>query len=258
LTRVTNSPPLSVLPLPCCPDRLSGTPREPGPKDGQPPQTRDPAWRGPPLIPEGLDLETWESGSETRRRKEREKRRERKKDGHERPPHPRGPPDVEQEEEEEPHEKARSRPNRSQDKTRGPFLLAVDAEPPRAGRGTRDTKRPRSHERPPRTPPPPPTDREEEWRSGRGRRGKGERGPTPDGRDRPADRWYVRSPSPNADRGGRTEEHGSPRPPAHPHHSDAALRNRPRREDGEREPRGPRASPTSHSRGGEARRPRNP
>uniref|UniRef100_A0A8C5RZA2 Coiled-coil domain-containing protein n=1 Tax=Laticauda laticaudata TaxID=8630 RepID=A0A8C5RZA2_LATLA len=140
-------------------DHLSGTPREPGPKDGQPPQTRDP-WRGPLLIPEGLDLETWESGSEMRRskdgrRKEREKRRERKKDGPERPPHPRGPPDVEQEEEEEPHNRARGHPNRSQDKTRGPFLLAVDAEPPRAGRGTRDMKRPRSHERPQRTPPPP-------------------------------------------------------------------------------------------------------
>ncbi|KAG8136389.1 putative Coiled-coil domain-containing protein [Naja naja] len=84
-------------------DRLSGTPREPGPKDGHPPQMRDP-WKGPPLIPEGLDLETWESGSEARRskdgrRKEREARQEKKKDGHERPPHPRAPPDEEEEEE---------------------------------------------------------------------------------------------------------------------------------------------------------------
>ncbi|XP_026579075.1 hepatoma-derived growth factor-related protein 2-like [Pseudonaja textilis] len=231
-------------------DRLSGTPWEPGPKDGgQPPQTRDP-WRGPPLIPEGLDLETWESGSETRRRrKEREKRRERKKDGHERPPHPRGPPDVEEEEEEEPHDRARGRPNRSQDKTRGPFLLAVDAEPPRAGRGTRDTKRPRSHERPPRTPPlPSPTDREEEWRSGPGARRKGERGPTPDGRERQADQRYGRSPSPNPDRGGRTEERGRTLP--------SGIGPGGRMEKGSPGGHGPPPPPTAG--GGEARRPWNP
>ncbi|XP_060550410.1 coiled-coil domain-containing protein 50 isoform X2 [Pantherophis guttatus] len=256
-------------------DRLSGTPWEPGPKDprpgsaeGQPPQTREP-WRGPPLVPEGLDLETWESGEEAKkskdgRRKNREKQRERKKDGHERPPRHRGPPEVEEEEEDEAPDRACSRPNRGQDKSRGPHLLVLDAEPPRASRGTR----PRSHERPQRTPPPL-VGQEEEWRSrhgSRGPRGQGERGPTPNGRERQAERRYGQSPSPNPDRGGlpHQEDRGSPRTPAHHaqhYDSDAAHRHRPRREAGEREPRGARASPTSHrreGRDGEGRRLRNP
>ncbi|KAM3834924.1 coiled-coil domain-containing protein 50 isoform 2-T2 [Vipera latastei] len=250
---------------------LSGSPREPGPTlprpgsaDGQPPQMREPQG-GPPLLSEGLDLETWESSSGPRktkegRRKDREKQRERKKEGYGRPPHHQGPPEEEEEEE----DRARRHPHWSQDKTQGPRLLVWDAEPPRAGRGGRDPKRPQSQERPPRTPPPP-TDREEEWRSGhrsRGRRGQGERGPTPNGRERQAERR-----SPNPDRRGLPpqEDRSSPRPPAHHHarqrDSEAAHRHQPRREDGEREARGARASPTAHRRegkDGEARRPRNP
>ncbi|XP_039225030.1 coiled-coil domain-containing protein 50 isoform X3 [Crotalus tigris] len=258
-------------------DPLSGNPREPGPKlprpgstERQPPQRREPRG-GPPLLSEGLDLETWESSPETRkakdgRSKDREKR-ERKKDGHGRPPHHEDPADVGVEEEEE-EDRARSRPNWSQDKTRGPRLLLWDAEPPRAGRGGRDPRRPPSHERAPRTPPPP-TEREEEWRSGHrscGPRGQGERGPTPNGRERQAERRYGQSRSPNPDRRGLPpqEDRSSPWPPAHHHarHQDpeAAPRHQPRREDGEREPRGARASPTSHrreGRDGEGRRPRN-
>lgn len=275
LTQVTNSPPSSVLPLPCCSEPLSGSPREPGPTlprpgsaDGQPPQMREPQG-GPPLLSEGLDLETWGSSSGPRktkegRRKDREKQRERKKEGYGRPPHQQGPPEEEEEE-----DRARRHPHWSQDKTQGPRLLVWDAEPPRAGRGGRDPKRPQSQERPPRTPPPP-TDREEEWRSGhrsRGPRGQGERGPTPNGRERQAERRYGQSQSPNPDRRGLPpqEDRSSPRPPAH-HHArqqdlEAAHRHQPRREDGEREARGARASPTAHRRegkDGEARRPRNP
>ncbi|XP_032080875.1 coiled-coil domain-containing protein 50 isoform X2 [Thamnophis elegans] len=252
-------------------DRWSGSPRELGPKDpqprsagGQPPQTREP-WRGPPLVPEGLDLETWESGSGTRKSKDvwRKERRERKKDGPERPPYPKGPPDVV--EEEEAPGRPRSRPNRSQEKSRGPLLLVLDAEPPPASRGSRDPKMPRSPERPQRTPPPL-MDQEEKWRSGHGSRGPqgpGERGPSPTGRERRVGRRHGQSPSPNPDPGGLPplEDRGSPRPPAH--HAwhqdlDAGYLHCPRRENGEREPRGARASPTSHRRDREGRRPRNP
>ncbi|XP_070609958.1 coiled-coil domain-containing protein 50 isoform X2 [Erythrolamprus reginae] len=250
--------PSEEAPCPENRDCLSGTSWEPGPKDprhgsveGQPSQMREP-WRGPPLILEDLDLETWEkSGSETRKSKDgrkkgrEEKRRERKKDGREQPPHHKGLLE-EEEEEDDPPNRARSHP-----KSRGAPLLVLDAEPPRAGRGTRDPKRPRSHERPQRTPPPL-TDQEEEWRSehgSRGPRGQREQGATPHRRER----QDGQSPSPNPDRGRLPplEGHGSPRSHAQHHDSEAAHRYRARRENGERERRGPWASsPTSHRREG--------
>ncbi|XP_063162302.1 coiled-coil domain-containing protein 50 isoform X2 [Candoia aspera] len=263
-------------------DRLCRSPREPGPDlpkpgstDGQPQQTREP-WRGPPLVSEGLDLEVWGSSSETRktkegRRKDREKWQERRPGRHERPPR-KGPADAKEEEEEdkiEPTDRGCSCPTSSQESAQGPFPLAVDAEAPRAGRGSRDRKRPQSRERPQRMPPPLMDQEEERTHAhhSNGPRGRGERGPSPtaSGRERRAERPYGKSGSPNPDRHRLPshEDHRSPRPRSRyaEHDSEAARWRHLAREDGEREPEGAWASPTSRHRegwDGEASRPRNP
>ncbi|XP_015744108.2 coiled-coil domain-containing protein 50 isoform X2 [Python bivittatus] len=262
-------------------EHLCRSPRETGPElprpgsaDGQPPQTRDPR-RGPPLISEGLDLEAWGSSSETRKtkehpRKDRENRRERKQGRQERPPRKGPPGEEEEQQEDEPTDRGYSRPAGSQERTRGPLPLVLDAEAPRASRGIRDQKRPQSRERPPRTPPPF-ADWEEERTSAHRSNGphrQGERGPnsSTNGRERQAERPYSKSRSPNPDcrRLPLPEDRRSPRPHsrhARHHDSEAAHGRRLRREDGEREPEGAPASPASHYRegwNGEASHPRNP